>query len=206
MIVCALKCEGGLWLSNAAPGNSNNYTSESSCAVCHDTITCQTTHVQRAFSAFIIKRERERECVCVCVCVTVCMKNRLEIIMPVNFTIILFFHSFILLLVFFKFVAIMLILFFPKTSAIFLFQFCFSSAMSLLLAVTLLGACFEQKSSDEMSVESPLLLLAIFVPGVEGSGLVLPEPDRLWTRRHAAPRVIQPHCIIKGRSTSTCAL
>ena len=49
--------------------------------------------------------------------------TRLEIIMPVNFTIILFFHSFILLLVFFKFVAIMLILFFPKTSAIFLFQF-----------------------------------------------------------------------------------
>ena len=41
--------------------------------------------------------------------------------------------------------------------------------MSLLLAVSLLGACFERKSSDEMSVESPLLLLAILVPGVEGS-------------------------------------
>ena len=50
-------------------------------------------------------------------------KDRLEIIMPVNFTIILFFHSFILLLAFYKFVAIMLILFFPKTSTIFLFQF-----------------------------------------------------------------------------------
>ena len=41
--------------------------------------------------------------------------------------------------------------------------------MSLLLAVSLLGACFERESSDEMSVESPLLLLAILVPGVEGS-------------------------------------
>ena len=41
--------------------------------------------------------------------------------------------------------------------------------MSLLLAVSLLGACFERESSDEMSVESPLLLLAIFVPGIKGS-------------------------------------
>ena len=40
--------------------------------------------------------------------------------------------------------------------------------MSLLLAVSLLGAWFERKSSDEMSVESPPLLLAILVPGVEG--------------------------------------
>ena len=41
--------------------------------------------------------------------------------------------------------------------------------MSLLLAVSLLGACFERESSDEKSVELPLLLLAILVPGVEGS-------------------------------------
>ena len=43
--------------------------------------------------------------------------------------------------------------------------------MSLLLEVSLLGACFEWESSDEKSVELPLLLLAILVPGVEGSDL-----------------------------------
>ena len=78
--------------------------------------------------------------------------------------------------------------------------------MSLLLAVSLLGACFERKSSDEMSVESPLLLLAILVPGVEGSDSSRQSPTVWRTRRHAAPSVIQPHYIIKGRSTPACAL
>ena len=50
MIICALKSVGSnmsLWFSNTCIYVSGNTIQESSCAICHDTITCQATHAPR---------------------------------------------------------------------------------------------------------------------------------------------------------------